>query len=69
MKRIRIVISIRRKEVIVMRTDPTHGLPRCERGYVSGNMKPEDLVLPKRTVWHGKHKPYCCDFPPELLKR
>ena len=52
-----------------MRTDPTRGLPRCERGYVSGNMKPEDLILPKRTVWHGKHKPYCCDFPPELLKR
>lgn len=52
-----------------MRADPSHGLPRCERGYTSGKMNTEGLVLPKRTVWHGKHKPYCYDFPPELLKR
>ena len=52
-----------------MRTDPIRRLPRCERGYVSGKMNTEGLVLPKRTAWHWKHKPYCCDFPTELLKR
>lgn len=49
--------------------DRLHGLPICERGYALESLNLKKVRCTELMVWHGKHKPYCCDFPPELLKR
>lgn len=55
-----------------MNVDPLHGLPVCDGGYISGRAipwNPRYVTCNEITKWHGKHKPYACDFPSELIKR
>ena len=51
-----------------MRVDTLHGLPICERGYLSNRFDEKKATYNETTKWHGQHKPYTNDFPSKLIK-
>ena len=44
-------------------------LPICDGGYVTDYINIRKTAHKELTLWHGKHKPYTCDFPSELIKK
>lgn len=44
-------------------------LPICDGGYVTDYINIRKMTNKDITTWHGKHKPYTCDFPSELIKK
>ena len=51
-----------------MKVDTLHGLPVCERGYLSSRFNENKATYTETTKWHGQHKPYTNDYPSNLVK-